>query len=66
VSLARVANIGPRERKRRSRFGLVAFGIGVAAAAALIASGASPRWRLALFMPLFAAALGYFQARAKT
>lgn len=63
---ARVANIGPRGRKRRLGFGLVAFGISAVAAAWLIAGGASPRWRLALFLPLFVAALGYFQARDRT
>jgi fatty acid desaturase len=62
----RVANIGPRERKRRLRFGIVAFGISVVAAGLLVAGGVSPRWRLALFVPFFVAGLGYFQARDKT
>jgi hypothetical protein len=66
VASTRVANIGPRGRKRRLSFGLIAFGISVGAAYWLIASGAPPRWRLALFLPLFLAALGYFQARDKT
>jgi len=68
VASTRVANIGPRGRKRRLSFGLIAFGISVIAAYWLIASGAPPppRWRLALFLPLFVAALGYFQARDKT
>lgn len=67
VSLqARVANIGLRERKRRLRFGLAAGGLSLIAAVWLIASAASPGWRLALFVPLFLAALGYFQARDRT
>jgi hypothetical protein len=63
---SRAANIGPREQTRRIRQGVVAFGISVALAAWLIASGASLRWRSLLFVPLFVAGLGYFQARDKT
>lgn len=63
---ARVANIGPRERKRRLRFGLGAGGLSLIAAVLLIAGAASPGWRLTLFVPLFLAALGYFQARDRT
>lgn len=63
---ARVANIGPRERRRRLRFGLAAGGLSLIAAVLLIASAASPGWRLTLFVPLFLAALGYFQARDRT
>jgi len=62
----RVANIGPRERRRRLRFGLAAGGFSFIAAVLLIASEASPHWRLALVVPLFLAALGYFQARDRT
>jgi hypothetical protein len=61
-----IANIGPRERRKRLGVGLVAFGISVALGAALIVAGVAPRWRLVLVLPLFVAALGYFQARAKT
>ena len=63
---ARVANIGPRERGRRLRFGLAAGIFSLVAAVLLIVSEVSPRWRFALFVPLFLAALGYFQARDKT
>jgi hypothetical protein len=61
-----VANIGPRGRRRRLRFGLIAFAASVALGAALLAADVAPRWRLTLALPLFLAALGYFQARAKT
>ena len=59
-------NIGPRERRKRLRFGLVAFAVTVAIGVLLIATGVRPLWRLPLFLPLFVAALGYFQAREKT
>ena len=62
----RVANIGPRERRKRLSAGVVAFVISVAAGAALIAGRLAAPWRLALFLPFFVAALGYFQARDKT
>jgi hypothetical protein len=66
MAQSRVANIGPREQKRRLGLGVVALGISVALAAWLIANGASLRWRSLLFVPLFVAGLGYFQARDKT
>lgn len=63
---AGTANIGPRGRRKRLGAGLVAFGVSLVLGAALIASGAAPRWRLVLALPLVVAALGYFQARDKT
>lgn len=62
----RVANIGPRERRKRYTFGGLALLVSIGAGAALIAGGAPLLWRLALFLPLFLAALGYFQGRDKT
>ena len=62
----RIPNTGPGGRRRRMGVGAVAFGTSLALGAALIASGAAPRWRLLLALPLFLAALGYFQARDKT
>jgi fatty acid desaturase len=59
-------NIGPRERKKRARFGMVALVVAVAAAGAMFALH-SPRWsRVALFVPLAGAMLGFLQAREKT
>lgn len=63
---ASIANIGPRERRKRLRFGVVAFGVSVAIGALLVATDVPRVWRLALFPPLFVAGLGYFQARDKT
>jgi hypothetical protein len=62
----RVANIGPRERRKRLVFGMAAIGIGAVIALLLILIHAPLAWRLPLFLPLFAGALGVFQARDKT
>jgi hypothetical protein len=61
-----IANLGPGERRKRLRLGVVAFGVSVVIAAVLVATGVRPVWRLSLFLPLFVAGLGYFQARDKT
>ena len=62
----RIANIGPGERRKRRGFGHVALGISIALGAALILGGVGQSWRLVLFVPLFLAALGYFQDRDRT
>jgi hypothetical protein len=59
-------NIGPRERRKRRVMGIVALAAGAGLAFALVAIDA-PRWsRLAVFFPVWIAALGLFQAREKT
>ncbi len=61
-----LANISPRERRKRLISGGITFVIALIVLAVLMASGASPWWRLVLF-PLFAAAAaGFFQWRDKT
>jgi len=62
----RSANIGPGERRKRRRFGHIALGISIALGAALLLGAVGQRWRLVLFVPLFVAALGYFQDRDRT
>lgn len=63
---ARVPNIGPRGRRARLVGGAAALGLGLLAAAWMMARDVAPAWQLALW-PVFAyAALGYFQAREKT
>ena len=63
---ARVGNIGAAERRKRLVFGFVAFGVGAVIAFLLILIHAPVIWRLPLFLPFFAAALGVFQSRDKT
>jgi hypothetical protein len=63
---APIANIGVGERRKRLMFGMVTFGAGVLIAAILIVIRAPLMWRLPLFLPFYAGALGIFQARDKT
>jgi hypothetical protein len=46
--------------------GFVLLGIGLAVATALVVADAPRMWRLALFFPFWAGALGVLQAREKT
>jgi hypothetical protein len=61
-----IPNIGVRERRKRLTFGLVASGVSAALAGMLVVRGAGRPWRLTLVLPFWVAALGVFQARAKT
>ncbi|HUF27995.1 MAG TPA: hypothetical protein VMM18_13555 [Gemmatimonadaceae bacterium] len=61
-----VPNIEQRGIRRRLISGWVSFGTAVVLAAVLVAAG-SPSWaRLLLFLPLWSAGIGLFQAREKT
>jgi hypothetical protein len=60
------ANIGSRERRKRATFGIVLLTASLGAAAILIHADVSRGWRLLLILPLWAAALGFFQARERT
>ncbi len=60
------ANIGPHERRKRLTFGVVLLTASLVAAAMLIHTDAARGWRLLLIVPLWAAALGFFQARERT
>ena len=60
------ANLGPQERRKRLAFGVVLLGASLAAAAMLIHAEVARGWRMLLVFPLWAAALGFFQARERT
>jgi hypothetical protein len=62
----RAANIGPKGRRRRVAMGAVALAAGVAVLVGLFLSGAGRGWRVVLWVPFWAGALGIFQARAHT
>jgi hypothetical protein len=61
-----IPNIGPRQRRRRVRFGVRLFSAGVVLFAALWFADVERVWRLATLLPFWLGALGVFQARAKT
>jgi hypothetical protein len=65
-SPVRVANIGPKERHKRLVSGLVLLAASVIIAAAMMAGSISRGWRVLLFLPLWGAALGVFQASDST
>ncbi|MGI9106884.1 MAG: hypothetical protein ACR2G4_11620 [Pyrinomonadaceae bacterium] len=61
-----VANIGPREQRKRRLLGIVALTVGVAAAFVLVVYGAPRGLRAVVFFPIWLAGLGLLQAREKT
>jgi hypothetical protein len=61
-----MVNIGPKERRKRLKFGLAMFGVSLIFAVVLIVSGIPRGWRIAIFLPFWAAALGVLQATAGT
>ena len=61
-----IANISPRERRKRLIGGIVQFVITLAILATLLATGADRLWRLPLFLLFWGAASGYFQWRDHT
>ena len=61
-----IANIGPKQRQMRMRFGTVLWVISVALATLLIGFHTGRLWRIGLFLPLWMGAVGVFQARDRT
>ena len=64
--MAILANIGPRERRKRLILGLTGLATGVAIVASLVWTDATRWWRLVAFLPFWVGALGIFQATAGT
>jgi len=56
-----VCNIGPAEMAKRRQAGFVGVLTTVILAITLVSVGASRTWRLTIFIPVFAAAIGYLQ-----
>lgn len=61
-----IANIGPRQRRVRLRFGIVMAGVTVAALSAAYLLALPRTARLVAFLPAWMAALGIFQYLEKT
>jgi hypothetical protein len=57
-----VPNIGRRGRVQRAGFGVIALLLGIAIAAALVASDVARPWRLAVLPLFWGGALGVLQA----
>jgi hypothetical protein len=60
------SNIGPRQRQRRLVGGFFFLAIAICVAVCVILFNAPRPWRLLVFLPTWAAAIGFFQVRAKT
>ena len=63
---AGVANIGPRERRRRLIVGAIMLAVGVAVVAALIIGGGGRGWIVLAVVAFWIGALGLIQARERT
>jgi hypothetical protein len=61
-----IANISPKERKKRLDFAIRNFAFTLILLIPLIYFDVNPLWRFALFLPLAASASSYFQWRDKT
>lgn len=61
-----IANIGPRERRKRLVFGIVTLAASVVISFLFVFYGVRSVFRLPLFVPLYMGALGFFQARDRT
>ncbi len=66
MDITSLSNIGPRQRRWRLAYGLVALAAGFALALALVTNDVPQWWRLALWLPFTAAAIGILQAYHKT
>ena len=61
-----IPNIGPRERKRRLVGGFIFVAVTVCVAGCLLWFEAPRPWRLLVFLPAWASAIGFFQVSEKT
>ena len=61
-----ITNMTNAGRRRRLLMGIIMLVVAAALGVTLVAGGAGRAWRLALFVPLWAAGLGLFQARECT
>ena len=61
-----IPNIGPKERRRRLRGGVIGLVVAAIVAIVLFATGADRAWRLIMFPLLYGGLSGVFQWREKT
>ncbi len=66
IGKAELANIGPKETRKRLLMGVAMLVVGVVAAVIFAHADVNPGWYAALFLPFWIGALGISQARRKT
>jgi hypothetical protein len=66
VGKAELANIGPKETRKRLLMGVAMLAIGVVLAIIFTRAGVSRGWYSVLFLPFWMGTLGISQARKKT
>ena len=66
VGKAELANIGPKETRKRLLMGLAMLALGVILAVVFAHAGVSRGWYAALFLPFLMGTLTVSQARKKT
>jgi hypothetical protein len=66
VGKAELANIGPREIRKRLLMGVAMLAVGVVLAVIFTHAGVSRGWYAALLMPFWMGTLAISQARKKT
>jgi hypothetical protein len=66
VGKAELANIGPKETRKRLLMGIAMLAMGVVLAVVFAHTGVSRGWYAALFLPFWMGTLAISQARKKT
>ena len=66
VGKAELANIGPKETRKRLLMGVAMLGVGVALAVVFAHAGVSGEWYATLLLPFWMGTLPLSQARKKT
>jgi len=66
IEKAELANIGPKEARKRLLLGIAMLAIGVVLAVIFTYAGVSRGWYSALFLPYWVGTLALSQARKKT
>jgi len=61
-----IPNIGPKERAKRLRIGVIGLSVGALVAVSLLLAGADRAWRLMAFLPFWAGATSIWQVRERT
>jgi hypothetical protein len=66
IEKAELANIGPKEARKRLLMGVGVLAIGIVVAVIFTHAGVSSGWYSVLFLPFWAGTLAVSQARKKT